>query len=89
MVEAGHRLSQSTFDRMLDLIHRIKNHAVRNRDDNLWGMADHLDALLHRFVTDMIVEEPSPIPAPRRNIITSLKQDLKERHHYAAFLEEA
>jgi hypothetical protein len=65
MAAKSGRLSQRTFERMLELISKVKHHALARKDDELWGMADTLDALLHKFVSDMIVEGTLPNPSPR------------------------
>jgi hypothetical protein len=49
--------SQQTFDHMRRLIHEIKNRAVARDDTDTSGDAELLEALLLRFVEDLIVED--------------------------------
>jgi hypothetical protein len=40
----------------VELIQGIKDHALERNDNTLWGMADHLDALLRRLVFEIDLE---------------------------------
>lgn len=55
-MSTNHPLSQRTFDRSVELIQGIKDHALERNDNTLWGMADHLDALLRRLVFEIDLE---------------------------------
>ena len=50
------KFSQHTFDHMRRLIHKMKDRAAARDDEYTSGNAELLDALLLRFVEDLIVE---------------------------------
>lgn len=50
------RFSQHTFDHMRRLIHKMKDKAALRNDADTSGDAELLDALLLRFVEDLIFD---------------------------------
>ena len=50
------KFSQHTFDHMRRLIHKMKNKAVTRDDEDGSADAELLDALLLRFVENLIIE---------------------------------
>jgi hypothetical protein len=50
------KFSQHTFDHMRRLIYKMKDQAVTRHDENGSSDVELLDALLLRFVEDLIVE---------------------------------
>ena len=50
------KFNQHTFDHMRRLIHKVKDKAMARDDAEMSGDAQLLDALLLRFVEDLIVE---------------------------------
>jgi len=61
-MSANHPLSQRTFDRIIDEIYTVKDYAERRNDWKLWNTADRIDAFVHKFVSDLIVEGSVPDP---------------------------
>jgi hypothetical protein len=62
MVTAKPKFSQQTFDHMRRLIHKMKNRASTQNDSETYGHAELLDALLLRFVEDLIMEGSLTVP---------------------------
>ena len=56
MITTKPKFSQQTFDHMRRLIHELKNRASTQNDSDTLADADLLDALLLRFVEDLIME---------------------------------
>ena len=56
MITVKTKFSQHTFDHMRRLIHEMKNRASTQNDSDTLADADLLDALLLRFVEDLIME---------------------------------
>ena len=52
-MSTDHPQSQRTFDQLVELICRMKEHAMERRDYELLGMADRVDALLLRLVNEL------------------------------------
>ena len=52
-MSTDHPQSQRTFDQSVELICRMKEHAMERRDCELLGMADRVDALLLRLVNEL------------------------------------
>ncbi len=67
MAETKKTLSQHTFDRMLRLIQDIRTHGRKQKDNELEAMADRLDALLHNFVNEMIIDGTIADPSLKRD----------------------
>ncbi len=44
----------------MEEIGQLKQNAAHQKQWDLWGPLDHIDALLHRLVTDLIVEGRLP-----------------------------
>ena len=59
------KFSQQTFDHMRRLIHRVR--ALTQNDSDTYGDADLLDALLLRFVEDLIMEGSITVPSPSQS----------------------
>jgi len=53
-------LSQTTFSELLETVRNIRLRAAASRDLATYGDAEKVDALLYRFVSDLIVEGRVP-----------------------------
>jgi hypothetical protein len=61
------KLNQHTFDHMRRLIQKVKDRAVTRDDADTTGDAELLDALLLRFVEDLIVEGSITCESPLKS----------------------
>jgi hypothetical protein len=61
------KFNQHTFDHMRRLIQKVKDRAVTRDDANTTGDAELLDALLLRFVEDLIVEGSITCESPLKS----------------------
>ena len=67
MITVEPKFSQQTFDHMRRLNHKVKQKAVNHNDSDAWGDADLLDALLLRFVEDLIMEGSIVVLSPSQS----------------------
>ena len=67
MISVKPKFSQQTFDHMRRLIHEVKNRATTQNDSETYADADLLDALLLRFVEDLIMEGSIMVPSPKQS----------------------
>ena len=69
MITVKPKFSQHTFDHMRRLIHKVRQKAETRNDSESRAEADLLDALLLRFVEDLIMEGSITLPAePGRGV---------------------
>jgi hypothetical protein len=67
MVTAKPKLSQQTFDHMRHLIQEIQQTAETQKDAAIQAKMELLDALLLRFVEDLIMEGSITVPSPSQS----------------------
>ncbi len=63
MLTVKPKFSQQTFDHMRRLIHKAQDRVLAQKDSATYGDLDLLDALLLRFVEDLIIEGSITVPS--------------------------